>query len=256
MKIIIGVALLGAGGIGYLIYDQIQKSKMPEKRDMEEAESRADNLLEELIDPEPSPPPPGSSAPKPKTKPKADSGFPLKMGSKGQLVRDVQEALVKKYGPSILKTPPGVDGDYGPDLFNALQSKKLPTWIDSLAYAKIMSINTAPGKTDGGKPLPVPTKKDEPTKDESLPVRVANYLHSAVSNDKVFWAIDALKRIKDKKHFMAVSTEFKKDMSGWSYKTIVNALKDAFLRNDYYPKILDQYKRIGLTFDGSTWTVR
>ena len=250
-KIIIGVALVGAGGIGYLIYRQLQDSKLPEKRDMEEAEDRADLL--DQIKPDPLPPPPGNSTPKPK--PKADSGFPLKMGSKGQLVRDVQEALVKKYGPSILKTPPGIDGDYGPDLFNALQSKNLPTWIDSLAYTKIMSINTSPGKTDPGKPKPKPTK-DDPSKDESLPVRVANYLHSAVSNDKVFWAIDALKRIKNKGHFMAVSTEFKKDMSGWSYKTIVNALKDQFLRNDYYPKILDQYKRIGLTFDGSTWAVR
>src|SRR5215471_5972379 len=54
------------------------------------------------------------------------SDFPLQKGSKGENVRLVQQALIAKYGKSILPKY-GADGDFGTETINALKGKGLPT---------------------------------------------------------------------------------------------------------------------------------
>lgn len=239
-KVIIAVSTLGLGAIGFLVWKFVKESKLPNKSDMKEAGS-ANELPFDV--------PEVKVAPKQISTVKSSSTFPLKMGSRGQLVKDIQNALIKKYGASVLPKY-GADGDYGMELFTTLQAKKLPTWIDSLAYAKIISINTGVVKEEDD------TKVNKDGKNEVYtPIRIANYLHKAVDNSNVFYALDALKKIKNTKQFMAVSTEFKKDMTGFFYKGIVDALMDEFDNSEYRKKIGDQFQRIGLKFDGKRWSV-
>jgi peptidoglycan hydrolase-like protein with peptidoglycan-binding domain len=54
------------------------------------------------------------------------SGFPIQKGSKGAEVRTLQNALISKYGASILPRF-GADGDFGSETVAALSGKGLPT---------------------------------------------------------------------------------------------------------------------------------
>ena len=72
------------------------------------------------------------------SKPKVSSnGFPLKRGSKGILVKQIQQALINKYGNSILPQF-GADGDFGLETQRALQLKNLPTSISPEGYTFIL----------------------------------------------------------------------------------------------------------------------
>jgi len=63
--------------------------------------------------------------------------FPLKRGSKGNRVTQLQNALVKKYGASILPKY-GVDGMFGKEVEAALVRAKMPTSINETNYTKIV----------------------------------------------------------------------------------------------------------------------
>ena len=59
--------------------------------------------------------------------------FPLKNGSRGTRVRQLQQALIKKYGASILPKY-GADGIIGSETLNALRSKGWPASVDEATY--------------------------------------------------------------------------------------------------------------------------
>lgn len=63
--------------------------------------------------------------------------FPLKRGSKGNRVTQLQNALVKKYGASILPKY-GVDGMFGKEVEAALVRAKMPTSINETNYTKLV----------------------------------------------------------------------------------------------------------------------
>lgn len=63
--------------------------------------------------------------------------FPLKRGSKGNRVTQLQNALVKKYGASILPKY-GVDGMFGKEVEAALVRAKMPTSISETNYTKLV----------------------------------------------------------------------------------------------------------------------
>src|SRR6186713_700665 len=67
------------------------------------------------------------------TPPSEDSEFPLRKGSKGEKVRQLQKALIAKYGKSILPKY-GADGDFGSETAAALRKAKLPSAIDESTY--------------------------------------------------------------------------------------------------------------------------
>jgi peptidoglycan hydrolase-like protein with peptidoglycan-binding domain len=72
------------------------------------------------------------------TAPARNDSFPLKRGSKGNRVTQLQNALVKKYGASILPKY-GVDGMFGKEVEAALVRAKLPTSINESTYNSFVS---------------------------------------------------------------------------------------------------------------------
>ncbi len=62
-----------------------------------------------------------------------NDNFPLKRGSRGQRVKALQQALIAKYGASILPQY-GADGDFGKELEDGLKKANLPTRIDERTF--------------------------------------------------------------------------------------------------------------------------
>jgi hypothetical protein len=68
------------------------------------------------------------------------SGFPLTRGSKGEYVRNLQNALIQKFGNSILPKY-GADGSWGKEMDTALVSKGMKTNIDQTTYTDYITGN-------------------------------------------------------------------------------------------------------------------
>ena len=66
-----------------------------------------------------------------------NDSFPLKSGSKGNRVTQLQNALVKKFGAGILPKY-GVDGMFGKEMEAALVRAKLPKIVTEIIYNKIV----------------------------------------------------------------------------------------------------------------------
>jgi hypothetical protein len=69
--------------------------------------------------------------------PASNDEFPLKKGSKGNKVTQLQNALVKKFGASALPKY-GVDGMFGSEVEAALVRAKLPTSVDATTFIKLV----------------------------------------------------------------------------------------------------------------------
>jgi len=224
-----GVVAVGAGAFFYL---QQQKKKQNTASDFK------DTILQDSTSlPLPSAPQSSSS---PNT-PSSSKGFPLRKGSKGRLVKNLQTALIKKYGQGILPRF-GADGDFGSETAGALASKGFPTTVTSEVFTQIV-LNSG-GNSPSGSSGASSTKGG-----------VAKMLHSAILKDSISSAIRALKRIKSVSGYAIVNTEFKKTRVGLVRKTLVTALLDRFSSSSEKKAINEQFYRIGLKYDGSKWSL-
>lgn len=109
--ILIGLSVLGTGVAGFLGWNYWKKKKANQEEDTTSfTETASVN-----------------------TAPVKNDSFPLKRGSKGNRVTQLQNALVKKFGASILPKY-GVDGMFGKEVEAALVRAKLPTSINESTY--------------------------------------------------------------------------------------------------------------------------
>jgi hypothetical protein len=245
-----GLGAVAVGTGGYFLFKYLQDKKN---------EQSADDFKEQVNEGSVDVPHTNSSSslpsPKPFHKPVVYNQFPLKYGSKGTLVRDIQNALNKKYGAKI-----DVDGDWKGQTENALIAKGLPTTIDNQVYAKIITgtygkDNSKPSSGENKKP----DKNQKPSNSTSS-AAIAKLLHTAIEKDDVFSAVNALKKIKDKAKYKTVNEEFKKTkywtfMDGYVSRTVVNAMLDQFTSAEYKKKINAELYRIGLKYDGTKWSL-
>jgi hypothetical protein len=77
-----------------------------------------------------------------------NDNFPLKRGSKGNRVTQLQNALVKKFGVSILPKY-GVDGMFGKEVEAALVRAKLPTTVNETTYNTFVGASGFAGTESG-----------------------------------------------------------------------------------------------------------
>src|SRR6266542_143680 len=137
-KIIVASVAVGAAGIlGYFGWQYLKKRK--EKKNVSEMDAVLKTINTTNYDT-----PATYNPPKPKTTTKISSyttptnttdlsAFPLKKGSKGNNVKLLQEALISKYGKSILPKY-GSDGDFGTETANALKKAGLPATINESTF--------------------------------------------------------------------------------------------------------------------------
>lgn len=109
--ILIGLSVLGTGVAGFLGWNYWKKKKANQEEDTSSF----------------------SDSPSVNTAPVKNDNFPLKRGSKGNRVTQLQNALVKKFGANILPKY-GVDGMFGQEVEAALVRAKMPTSVTEAIY--------------------------------------------------------------------------------------------------------------------------
>lgn len=225
--ILVGLGVV-AVGTGAYFYFQQQKKKRNQTSDFTEAITT--NSL-------PLPAPTTSSS---SSSGSSNSGFPLKKGSRGTLVTNLQNALIKKYGASILPRY-GADGGFGSETVSALISKGLPTTISSDVFTQIVLSSGSSPTSSGGS--------------TTTSSSISSSLHSAITKDNISSAIAALKNIKNVTGYTSVNSVFKQTRIGFVRKTLVTALLDRFNSTSEKKQLNQQFYRIGLKYDGSKWSL-
>jgi len=237
--------LIGSGVVavvgGYFLYKHLTKDASPKSiSDFEDAVN--ENKL----------PAPSTSAPKPAKAPSsykpapANSTFPLKRKSKGTLVKDVQAALMKKYGGAILPKY-GADGYYGEEMQVALTKSGIELTIDSDLYAKIIA-GTAGNKAVGSKEPPKAATESADT--------IADLLYSGLDQRNIATTLRALGKITNVTHYIKINEKFKtKRVNGGVRMTIATALGRTFMFDPERTKYRAQLYRIGLKWRNDKWAL-
>ncbi len=180
------------------------------------------------------------NAPTTSTSPK--EGFPLKKGSKGSLVTNLQNALIKKYGSQILPKY-GADGSFGNETLNALKTKGFPSSVDSNTYTQILLSSGSSGASSF-------TTSHSQSKSS-----LANTIHSAILGRNFSKAMNVLGQIQSVNDYILVNTHFKKKKVGLVSMTLVTALLSVFRSNHERQQLTQAFYRIGLKYNGSQWSL-
>lgn len=161
----------------------------------------------------------------------ANSGFPLKKGSKGTLVKTLQQALIAKYGTSILPKY-GADGDFGSETVTAATKAGLPATIDESTYYVFIQGNNSADKS----------------------ALAAKFL-TAASNKDFNAVMSLLKQMNTKEDYRQVSNIFVQSILRGVRQTLVNGLLGSFTNETQKQQIRYEFIRMGLKYDGSKWSL-
>ena len=181
--------------------------------------------------------------------PSKKSGFPLKLHSKGTLVKQLQEALLKKYGKSILPKY-GADGDFGSELEYALASKSFMRVIDEAEYTKIMAALSTTTHQDYLK-----QQFSKLTNEVKVNVNITRNIWLYTTTKKLNELIIELKRIPDVSAYKKINELFLKVIQNGVHKTIVNACLDSFEDDTSLQLIRAEFIRMGLKYNGEQWAL-
>ncbi|MEZ4921879.1 MAG: hypothetical protein R2780_01795 [Crocinitomicaceae bacterium] len=225
MYVLLGLAVVGITGTA--IYFATRPKNSPEILDSENTD----------FSPEPVRSSGGSSG--------SSSGFPLKKGSRGELVKNLQEALIQKYGADILPKY-GADGGWGTETQNALLAKGLPTVITAEDFTKIV---TGSGSDGSGSSTPTTTKK------KFNPSLLASNLHAAILDDDFNRASNSLSKIFTTTGYTKVNNYFKEKRIYGIRKTLVNALLTQFNSSSEKKKLNEHFYRMGMKYNGDQWSL-
>jgi hypothetical protein len=172
--------------------------------------------------------------PKPTTQAakKTTSSFPLKKGSKNELVKSLQLALIAKYGAGVLPKY-GADGDFGSETVAALTKAGLPTTIDETTYYVIIQGSSS-------------------VADKSA---LANKFLSAAATGDFNAVLTLLKQLKSKEDYRQVSEIFVQYRLRGVRQTLVNGLLNTFTNEKQKEQIRYEFIRMGLKYDGKQWSL-
>ncbi len=166
------------------------------------------------------------------------SNFPLKRGSRGKLVQQLQEALIKRYGKSVLPKW-GADGSWGGELDKALTDNNHPRIVTKSLFQKFVG-----GSTGSSASL-----SNEGAK------KVAKNLRLSIIGSDFEMAKRVLGRIKNVSAYKKVAKIFIQQEIYGVRKTIVNGLLVKFNRADQKKQLNTAFHRIGLKYNGQQWTL-
>lgn len=167
--------------------------------------------------------------------------FPLRIGSKGDKVRLLQQALIRTYGAGILAKF-GADGQFGTELQSALRSKGYGVPLSESEYNKIA------GKKEEAQTPPPLVAFD--------PVAIAKAIYNAIIAKDFNTTITLLKAIKSTTDYSLVSEQIKNNYRiGGVRQTLVNASLNTFTESSQKLKVQDAFKNMGLKYDGTKWSL-
>ncbi len=237
--IIMTTILLGATGVaGYFGWQYYKK-----KKNLVKTTPVGEDIFKDIKDTVVTPPPIIPKVDTPHTSddtgtkktystPRNDD-FPLKKGSKGEMVRQLQQALIDKYGRSVLPRY-GADGDFGSETQNALKKQGLPTTVSETTFNVIVQGGSGSASDTQG---------------------LAQNLHDAAASKNINSVISLLKNIKNKNDYQQVSNSFINLRLNGVRQTLVNGLLSSFSSEDQKQKIRMEFIRMGLQYNGSKWSL-
>ena len=171
--------------------------------------------------------------------------FPMRIGSKGDQVRLLQQSLIRTYGASLLAKH-GADGQFGSELDSALRSKGYGVPLQESDFFKITG-----------------AKKEQVQEVQKTPASLLAFNPAAIARGIYFSLIAKnfnsafilLKSIKNKTNYSLVNEQFKNYKIGGVSQSLVNGLLKTFTASSQKTKIQDTLKSIGLKYDGKKWTI-
>jgi hypothetical protein len=226
--ILIGLGVLGTGVAGFLGWNfwKNKKKAKEEKDNSTQSDTTNYNL--------PAPKQNDSLPPKtttPKTTPSRNDEFPLKKGSKGAKVKTLQEALIEKYGKSIMPKY-GADGDFGSELMNALKKLNISESIDESTYNVLTQGNI------------------------NDPATISKKLHDSATSKNISQVVATMKGMKSTDDYSAVSNDFKENyLINGVHQTLVNGMLNSFSDEKQKQQIRLEFLRMGLKYDGKKWAL-
>jgi len=217
---IYALALAALSGGGYLFYDYLRKKKARDASDdtADINTSTNDNNA--------------ASTTTKTTRAKANDNFPLKKGSKGPRVVQLQEALIKK--GATLKA----DGKFGAATIAALKTAGYRDTVDETTFSSIT----------GTQPV---------LQIIFNPADLAKKLYSAANGKNEQGVLAILEQIKTVNDYSAVNEYYKKQ--SFISKTIVTDLLEYAFKDDPTSQavIKQQFKRIGLKVNNAgVWSLQ
>lgn len=229
---IYALALAALGGGGYLVYDRMKRKKFAEENAIQDGQDTIiinNNLPASYT----------SSTSSSRSASTGRTSFPLKRGSRGLQVTQLQQAIAKIIGTAAMNANGGIDGQFGPGTANALKMAGYPEVIDESTFNKLTG--------NSGQSLQVVFN----------PSDIALKLYRAAQSKNVDGVLSQLKLIKSVSDYSSVNEYYKKQ--GFISKTIVNDLLNyAFSTNENVKEqIRSEFKRIGLKSDTSgRWSLQ
>lgn len=242
-KIILTTLTIGAAGVvGYLGLQFWRKHKASKAADLD---SELDKVTPTVKEPKLPPvitkpdPPPYNPPKNTDTHTGSSNGgssrnddFPLKKGSKGEMVRQMQQALISKYGSSILPKY-GADGDFGSETLNALKKKGLPTVVTESAF-NVLTQGESGGSGNYG---------------------LAEQLHKAAESRSFSSVISLLKKIGSKDQYQQVSNSFMQLRLNGVRQTLVNGMLSSFTDEGQKQQIRMEFIRMGLQYRNNKFSL-
>lgn len=157
--------------------------------------------------------------------------FPLKRGSRGARVRQLQQALANILGLDVMNQNGGIDGIFGKGTENALRLANYPKSISEDLFKQIVDN--------------IPTIVFNPQD-------LAQRLYSNASLQNLSGVLEVLKQIKNVSEYSSVNEAYKKQ--SLVSRTIVTHLLDTAFANDFTAKekIKGEFFRMGLKYSTAT----
>jgi len=164
-------------------------------------------------------------------------GFPLRRGSKGDNVRILQEALIRKYGANILPKY-GADGSFGAEMVAALRKLKMPGTI-SETFFNVLTQSTGSNSASTGTDLSALSGK----------------LYNATMRRDFATVLSLLGNIKSSADYTTVSNGFQQYRINGVRQTLVNGLLNVFSADSQKQQLRLAFATIGLQYDGNRWAI-
>ena len=240
----IGMGVLALGGFGYW-YFKGRKGVTIENPEDDILHQLTNEVPASKVIPKIKANTPKTNPPIPKTNaslsPVMEKNFPLQKGSKNDLVKKLQQALMKTYGKKILPKYAD-DGQFGNEVITALKSKGFPSVVDEILFNKIVGVSA-----------PVPAQGITDSERENIEITKNIWLYSTTK--KLNALVDTLKKIKSVAQYIKVNELFKTIRLNGVRQTIVNAALSTFSDDTSKQFIKNEFIRIGLKYDGEKWSL-
>jgi peptidoglycan hydrolase-like protein with peptidoglycan-binding domain len=182
--------------------------------------------------------------------------FPLKQGSRGTRVTQLQQAVAKLIGQdawsklngaTAIAKNGGYDGIFGPATEGSVRQAGYSVPVDEATFNRIVGNTTAPLTSTGGLNA----------------LQVANDLYKQAHQVKLDEVISTLQQIRNTTDYVAVNEQYKAVSKTLSTtfpavsKTIVNDLLSVFGQPADHERLKNEFLRIGLKLDpsGTKWSL-